>query len=412
MKTGFYLCILALLLTAVQAFAASNIKEMFQEGTGSVEIRTLYFNRTFNSSKADMDDQAIGGVLHYKTAPLKGISFGAGFYTSNDINSDDDDDVYGNLAKDSNGNHESYTKMAEYFVQGDWFNTQIRYGAQEIVTPFVNLYDFRMSPKTYKGLAVVNRSVENLEASFYYLTDFMDNNSSEYVDIAESFNKNMDDNPLYAAGLKYTGNVSQAFKVVPQAWYYTINDGFAFTYANVEFSGSSPIGKYSVKPSYLLQKAIGDKDGGDLDTYQYGVAGNLKTGSFDISLYYAKTGDDAMSAPWGNSKVIVQQVLASTRADEKAYAAKVGYDFSKLGAKGLSFSVYYAKYDTPDSGPNKSYDQSETDYDLMYKFSSEALKGLSLRARYADIDTDGNTDYVDKRLYAVYTFNFGGKTVK
>ncbi|MCD8553593.1 OprD family outer membrane porin [Seleniivibrio sp.] len=412
MKTRLYFLVLIILITAMQAFAATNIKEMFEEGTGSVEIRTLYFNRTFNSSKADMEDQAIGGMFHYKTAPLKGVSFGVGFYTSNDINSDDDDDVYGNLAKGSDGSHESYTKMAEYFVQGDWFDTTIRYGAQEIVTPFVNKYDFRMSPKTYKGLAVVNRSVENLEASLYYITDFMDNNSLDYVDAGYSFNKNMDDNPLYAAGLKYSAEVSESFKIIPQAWYYTMQDGFAFTYGNVEFTGASPLGKYSVKPSYLSQKAIGSKDGGDLDTYQYGVAGNLKTHGFDISLYYAKTGDDAVSAPWGNSKVIVQQVLASTRAEEKAYAAKVGYDFTKLGATGLSFAVFYANYDTPDSGVNKSDDQSETDYDLTYKFSMPALKGLSLRARYADIDTDGGTDYVDKRLYAVYTFNFGGKAAK
>jgi len=412
MKTRLYFFVLMFMLSAMQAFAATNIREMFQEGTGSVEIRTLFFNRTYNSNKPDMEDQAIGGVLHYKTAPLYGISFGTGFYTSNDINSDDDDTVYGNLAKGADGSHESYTKMAEYFVQGNYFDTMLRYGAQEIVTPFVNKYDVRMSPKTYKGLAVVNNSIDNLEASFYYITDFMDNNSTEYVDIAGSYNSKMNDNPLYVAGLKYTAKVNDAFNVVPQAWYYTISDGFAFSYANVDFNGKSSIGRYSVKPSYLIQKAIGDKDGGDLDTYQYGVVGNLKTHGFDISLFYAKTGDDTMVAPWGNSKVIVQQVATSVRAEEKAYAAKVGYDFSGIGAQGLSFSVFYASYDTPDSGVNKSYDQKEIDYDLIYKFNAPALKGLSLRARYADIDTDGSTDYVDKRLYAVYTFNFGGKASK
>ncbi|MCD8554399.1 OprD family outer membrane porin [Seleniivibrio sp.] len=413
MKTRFFFSALLTCLITVSANAATNIGEMFSQGSGSAEIRTMFFERDYDGSKQDLGEQAIGGIFHYKTAPLYGISLGVGFYTSNNINSDDDKGGYDLLQNSSSESHKSLTKLGEYFIQGEWADTKIKYGAQEVDTPFVNGFDTRMLPKTYKGLSVVNNTVPNLEASLYYLTDTLDRTDTEFTDIASSFNNNMDDNPLYAAGLMYTWNAAEGVKVVPQAWYYTIEDGFGFTYSAVELSSKFSKVSLSLKPSYLIQKAIGDKDGGDLDTHQYGAVGTAKYGDASLSLYYAKTGDDALSTPWGHSKILVQQVLSSQRAEETAYGVKLGYDFSKLGAKGLKFAIFYADYDTPDSGDNAGYDAKELDYDLTYKLPFKALKGLALRFRYADINTDGthkSVDYTDKRVYATYSFEFGASS--
>lgn len=76
--------------------------------------------------------------------------------------------------------------MLEYYVQGDWFDTTIKYGAQEIYTPMMNMDYATILPKVYRGLSVVNRSVENLELHGYYIRGFSGWTDSGYMDIVDS----------------------------------------------------------------------------------------------------------------------------------------------------------------------------------------------------------------------------------
>ena len=100
-------------------------------------------------------------------------------------------------------------------------------------------------------------------------------------------------------------------------------------------------------PTYFLQKSQVDEEVGVLDTYQYGLNAGVGAFGFDLTAFYAKTGDDTIYDPWGYGKIIVQQILTSggapsgDRSDEDAYAVTLVYDFAALGVKGLSAYVFY-----------------------------------------------------------------------
>jgi hypothetical protein len=79
---------------------------------------------------------------------------------------------------------------------------------------------------------------------------------------------------------------------------------------------------------------------------------------FNVAAFYAKTGENDLFVPWGDGKVIIQQINASGRAEEDAYSLKLGYDFATIGAKGLSPYVFHGLYDTPDSWSNPARDGS------------------------------------------------------
>ncbi len=397
------------LLSALSASAAEDLKGAFAEGTLKGEIRTFYFSRDFEENTPDRADLALGTLMYYRTAPLFGLTAGLATATASDIGSDDDKAVYGLLARDASGDHESFTRLQEYFLQGNWFNTTLKLGAQEIESPFLNGHDIRLLPKTYRGLTVENTSVENLTVKAYYLTDFMGWTDDDFVDIS-SVAKGADDEALLAGSVRYKVPLNTIL-LDSELWDYRMEDVFNSTYLKATLSKKFETFSLSFTPSFLKQDSIGDDLGGQFDTLQYGFNTSLKIAGFDVTAFYAKTGDDDLFVPWGDGKVLIQQINASGRADENAYALKLGYDFGTLGLKGLSAYVFQGLYDTPDSGTHAASDINETNLSAQYAFAG-SLDGLSLRVRYAwvDYDSDAADDFGDFRIYLKYTFSFGGKS--
>jgi hypothetical protein len=379
---------------------------MFSNGSVNGQFRTFYFDRNFDGSTTDREDFSVGGLFSYKTDELYGISFGVKFATSNDVGSDDDKDVYGLLKRGDSGDHESFTRLQEYYVQGEWFKTRIKYGAQEINTPFLNTHDVRMAPKTYKGLAVQNNSINNLELQGYWLTGFMGWSDEEFMDIEESTGAS-GDNPLLVLGAKYQFPLT-AVKLKLEGWHYQMEDVFRTSLFTVNIG--KKIGNFNLfmTPQYTVQKSIGDDDAGDIDTDQYGLSAGFGAYGITFTGYYFTMGDDGFVSPWGG-KALIQQVVAIDRAEEDSYGARVAYDFKALGLKGLNAYIFYVVYDTPESGKNSSSDIAETDYSIQYSFGDAFdgyLKGLALRARYADVRYDKGNDIKDLRLYITYNFGF------
>ena len=413
MKRILTLTAVMVFFMTLSAWAADSLQKMFSEGTISGEIKMLNFTRDFDEDSNTRNDSAIGGLLYYKTAPLSGISFGLAFGTVNDMYSDDDDDVYSILAADKNGNHESVTRMQEYYIQGEWFNTVIKYGAQELFTPFMNIQPNRMLPRTFRGLSVVNTSIPNLKLSGFYITDSMGWTDDGFISLSEAVanerggaDRIKDEKGMFIGSASYNLPV-EVVKTNIQGWYYLMPDVFTNKLLMLNLSKDFDQFGLFFKPSVLYQDSVGDDLNGDLDTSQIGFEAGVKAFGFTLTGFYAEIGEDSLLAPWGDGKIIKQQIYASGRADEDATALKLEYDFGKIGAKGLSAYVFYSFYDTPESGSTASNDVTEIDYNLQYNFSG-MLDGLGLRARYATVDVDDGEGFDDVRFYVTYKFKMSG----
>ncbi|GAB1536248.1 hypothetical protein ADMFC3_18790 [Geovibrio sp. ADMFC3] len=411
MLRKFYLVSFMVMCIAAGAAAADNLKDAFTQGSVKGNVRTLHFTRDFDTANTRRDF-AVGGTLYYRTAELYGVSLGVALSTTHDIDSDDDDSVYSVLGADENGNHKNVTREQEYFIQGNWFNTVIKYGAQEINTPYLNTDDVRMMPRTYKGLSVVNNSFESLTLSAYYLTDSMGWNDEEFVSISQAVANEpggasfIEDKDMLILGANYKLPF-EAVKGNIEGWYYTINDIFNITYLKASLNKDFGAVNLYFVPSVLFQKSQGDELNGELDTHQIGFRAGIKYAGFDVMGTYSNSGDDGMITPWGFDKIIAQQVMTSaTRGDEDAWGLKAGYDFSKIGLKGLSAYVWYASYDVDETATVK--DIEETDFNIQYAFSG-ALEGLGVRYRYADMHVSGGESLSDTRIYLTYQFAFSGR---
>ncbi len=379
---------LLLACLSVPACAADNLKEMFNQGTIKGQLRLMNYTRDFEHGQNQ--DFALGGLLYYKTAPLKGISFGTAFAATNDLANDDDDNIYYGITAPG---HANVARLQEYYLQGEWRDTTIKVGAQELNTPFLHTHDVRMIPRTFRGLSVVDKSVRNLTLKGYYLKDNMDWVDDEFVSFTGD---------VYIAAVLYNLPL-ESMKAAVQAWYFSMDDGYNQTYFKLPLSKKLDNVVLHAAPTFFSQDSQGDELEGELDTYQYGLNLGISAYGFDLTGFYAKTGDDGIIDRWGYGKVIVQQVLNSARADEDAYALRLAYDFSAAGVKGLKAYAFYTDYDTPESGANASPDMDETDLNIQYAFSG-SLEGLFVRARHAIINVDEGDDYTDTRFIVMYRF--------
>jgi len=411
MKTKILAVFIFLCSFLSQAYAADSIKEMFSEGSLNGEIRAYSYTYDYKGTTKDLGDNAVGGLLYYKTAPLHGISFGVAFATANDFFSDSDKDNYLILGSDSDDEHKSVTRLQEYYVKGEWYNTALKYGAQEIDTPMLNGDYCRFFNKTYEGLSVVNKSIDNLTISGYYLTGYASWNADHFSDIVKVLNEDAEDKPMIIGGLTYkipfeTSNVTL------DGWVYDFKDVYRSGYFRSNISAN--IGDYRVSfiPSYFKQDSEGADLAGDFSARQYGFEAGAGTGSFDFTTYLSVTDKDAIVTPFGFGRIVMQQYLISGAAEENVYGAKAAYGFSRLGLNGLSASIWYAYYDRPDTGENAATDVTEIDYTLVYDFGKggdKSLEGLSVSLGYADMNYTTEEDAAEIKLKVRYAFDLNLK---
>ena len=396
--------ILLILTLAAGAFAADDLKGAFKEGKLTGNFRTYYFTRDFDVSNT-REDIAAGGMLYYRTAPLYGVNVGIAFYTSQGMGlNDDDKDVYGLLATDANGNHESFSVLGESFIQFARWDSTLKAGRQELETPWVNKWDIRLTPQSTQSVTFTNNSISGLKIVASQVTKIKGRTSTEFVSMTEFAGITTDDKPVTLGGVTYSG--VEGLKV--QLWDFYAHDYLNDIYFRADYNRKITDNFSGIAAfQYLNQEDVGDKLGGSLDTRIYAVQGGIKTYGFTAILAYGEVGDQDINYPWGHDFIVSGQINDLYRADETGILAKLGYDFGKIGIKGLGAGIVYMDFDTPESGTNASPDKDEIDFDVKYKFSG-FLDGMGLRARYATIDQDealGGEDFTDSRLYFTYDFS-------
>ncbi|WOT05773.1 OprD family outer membrane porin [Shewanella youngdeokensis] len=411
MKTKLLPLVVA--LAAAPAFAADPIENLFNDGSFKGQFQMFDFQREFDGDTTDRGDTTFGGLFYLRSGEANGISFGASVASANSIWESDSDGIYGAVgggAPGSMNERTSVNRLQEYFVKGDWYDTEITVGAQELRTPMMNPFPLRSIPFTYRGASVKNTSVKNLAVTALYITDYMGWTEESFQNASQGIQSelarsgvivDLEDSPMLALGMDYTLPMS-AVTAKTSVWYYGMEDVYNQYRVKLELSGDVGAANVYFKPSYWKQDSTGKLDQeAAFDTYQAGFHLGMKWSGFDATFKYGKTGDDNIISPFGDDKIIIQQVNQSARANEEAIGGQLAYRFAPSSAlNGVSAYINYAKY-TIDG--DSSQDITETDFSISYDMS-EFVEGLSVRARHAIVDNTSTDDLGDTRFYVYYKF--------
>ncbi len=392
---------------AVQVPADSNsLTSAFTDATFNGHLKTLFFMRDFDNDKTDWSTIAIGGNLKFETAPIYGFSGGVGVKASLGDVLDDKALYSGVLAPgDDPSEGDNYAAFDEYFLRYNNWDTDVSIGAFALDTPWMQGFDLRMTPKKYRGVSLKNNSLDQVSLDLHYIVDWLNWTSESWESIASGMTNNVDDNEgALVAGAAW--QMTESLKI--QAWDYYFDEVLNSIYGRLDYSHK--FGEnYSLgaRLKYLDQRDVGSGLVGELDTYMTGGDVSLAAYGGMLSLYYGSVGDDQMQNSFGGDYVVIMQTKWLERAEEDVWGVKLDYDFTDIGAKGLTAYLFYASFNTPDTGVNASTDMQETDFSLKYELN-QWYEGLSVWFRYAHMDQDENVadgnDWDDVRFYVNYKF--------
>lgn len=398
-------CSLFTLLGATQvpvAQGAESLKTYFDEGTVSGNIRAYYNTREYEV-RTDEAAFSFGGALRAETAPMGSVSFGLGFYTAQDLGTNDKEaaKVNGRLGSDLEVVGEAFIKLSKS-------GHEAKAGRIRIESPFANSGDAFIIPFAFEGGVYKYQSASNFTLEIDYINAIKNRNSDEFVDVGlwSSNRFGLSEAQATSAtinlGAIYKGD---GYKV--EAWgssYADLYDQFYF-YGDYTFGGSD-----SFKPfagvQYGMQKESGDALLGDVESSIYGVKLGAAMGMFKLTLALNAAPEEensyrngAFLSPYtfSTSPLFTNNMLETFENVDAGSAEKVTIDINPTSS--LAMKLSFATFDFEDV-----VDRDAIDADITYKFTN-SLDGLSLRWRIEVVTSDSeNVEQTNMRFQTQYVF--------
>lgn len=394
---------LALLMLTPAAGNCDDFEQWLKDGKLDVHFRSYYMNRHFDRT-GTQEAMAVGGWVFYETAPLWGLSLGGALYTSQPFLFAEEDRSGTSLL---NNDQEGYTVLGQAYLKAEYGGTMLKLFRQQIDTPFINSYDFRMTPVTYEAYTIENNSIDGLSLTASYVAEIKTWNDTVFQPMSQAAGAYNSDQGVTFVGAEY--EFAKNYKV--QAYNY-----FAHQLINIFYLQAD--GAWDLAPNWKLdasiqafdQRDVGWALAGRYQTWQTGAQAVLHYKSIGLTLAYTQTGpDSAVFNPWsgyaGFTSIMEED---NDRADDKTWMVGLSCDFGSMGPGDLSAYTLFTSSDTPDTGQNASPDQWEADLTMDYKFKRGFMKGLWLRARGAVVNQDdvaGGQEYADFRFIINYEWN-------
>ena len=379
----------------------STLEDFVKKSDYGGEFRTFYMNRRFHNTAHTDQSLAAGGSLRLETPYWYHLSGGIEAYTSLPLIFYKEEQGGAGLLKT---NQHGYFVIGKLYLQAEAFKTRARIFRQELETPFMNSYDYRMTPVTYEAYTVQTWFVKNLELMFSYVTRVKRWTDDKFNTLTSAAGLKGTHNGAAVWGATYT--LDDVLKI--QAWdYYCVN------FMNIAFAQIDATWKIMKEFSAtwsaqgIYQHNAGKNLDGKFDAGQLGTQTVFHVYDADITVGYtaANYSHDVIN-PWGAypgfTSIMEEDCDLS---GERAWIVGLGYDFHRI-VEGLSFTFFHTESVVPHGGTFSNADQYESDFNLLYKFHGK-LKGLSLKFRMSFVDhsfSTGGTKYRDFRGILKYEF--------
>lgn len=196
--------------SAVFATAADDLASAFKEGKLDGRLRMQYFNTDWvdnngwavpNKPNLDSKGMVVGGSLIYKTAPLYGLSAGAGFYMTHGtgILTDDTNGVTKGYAKNTTASDlfargpgaatdfgSGYAVLAESYLQYEIAMSKIKAGRFLMTNPWITPNDTKMIPIAIEGANFVSNDITNTTIQIDYANKIKERGMTYFGSMADT----------------------------------------------------------------------------------------------------------------------------------------------------------------------------------------------------------------------------------
>ena len=390
---------------------ATSFTEAFTKGIPSGQIRLgyIWLDPDEDGAKSTYD-LALGGQLKFETASLYGITLGAAFYTSHSLTQSDDEDFNDELSSVD----QHYDLLAEAYINEEWEGFNIRVGRQLIDTPFADSDDIRMTPHTFEA-AVVGYEYNDFSVTGGYLSTW------QGVDAGYHNDTDFDDmvpgsDGTWMLGGSYAGDLLEV-----GLWYYSatdvVNAFYADIVAPIEFSDtfSMTLGAQISLQGDNTNNATRDEIGSMVEGDLYGLMAELSLVGITAGVAYTYASVDegeSLFGGWGggpfftNIDTLVANEFAAGQ-DANSYTLSLGYDFSYIGAEGLSIGYTFGHYEGGADPMDSTADAEVDEHDFYVEY--EISEAWSVDAVYVvsdDKENEAATEWDYNRAQVRVNFTF------
>ena len=441
-KLGIELSLVLLAVSGVSA--ADNLEEAFKNAKTSGQIRAFYIDRTYSGSVVNnRNSLAIGGSLGIETDPIKGLSLGLKFYTTNGINLHDggkssanyDPSLYGDDFDSYSMLGEAYLKYC--FCDTGLTNTTITVGRQKLNTPLAGADDARMLPNLFEAAVLVNDDIKDttliaahvikeavgtfgnvygaasqLSLQSGYGLGYKLGTNGNFTEMGKiALGESTDTDGVSAVAAIYTGITGLKL----QAWDYVAHDILNAIYLQGDYGFKiSDSLKLKASVQYINESDIGDKLAGEVDSTFMGAKLGASYSALSGYVAYSTTDSNTNAqanggiiTPWGGIPAFTQGMVTRHMffADTDTLKVAGTYNFKELGAN-VKASVYYAEFDIGANNTykaNSAWTAKESGFDIQYYPASVKNLQLRLRANYPT-DFAPGLDWDEYRVIANYNF--------
>jgi hypothetical protein len=383
------------------ALAEGSLQHAFNEGSVNGNIRAHYNAREFET-KADQAAFSLGGALRAETGPIGWAKFGLGYYTAQDLgtNNSDPAKVDGRMGSE-------LEVLGEAYIALSGADSTLTLGRQKISSPFANPGDAFIIPVTFNGMGFSTKSFSNITLKANYLTKIKSRNSDSFIDVGEFSTARYGVDNESTDGTLILGVLYKSEGLGVQGWYYQFSDLFDTMYvqANYAFAGTETL-KPFVAVQLASQSDSGDKLLGEVGSYLWGVQGGLSMGKAKVTLAYNSVGEEtdafkngAFLAPYNfsTSPLFTNNMLQTLENVNAGEAAKLTFNY---GFPNVKLKLSYATFDFKNDVP----DRDEVDFDVTYALD-QYEPGLSVRWRFALVTSDTESvETTGNRFQLQYAF--------
>jgi len=380
------------------------IREMFENGTVSGQVRVMYSGYEMKTSGTDDTyATAIGGELKYELADYHGFNAGVAFVTSHDINllTGDGD----KQSSDMSSTQGSYTELSEAYVNYKYKDLNLRAGRQVIDTPLADSDDVRMVSNTFEAY-IASYSYEGFSFMGGQLLKWQGTDAG--LEEGDAWQKTGDDGTLFAGATFSNSLLDVSF------WYYDFSEenNTTLNIANHSFytdiSLHNNLGQELFLHTNLQYLNQSETDNSGIEASIYGALVEFIAYDFGVSIAYnraqKKDGKGSFSGYGGGTLYtnMDNMVLDNISEDREVEAVVAGVSYAVE-----QYGFFYAYGDFEGKADSIGRKEHIVEQNMGIEYSvNDSLVLAAIYVISKDKEHGKNDDYDWNNARVMMTYNF------